>query len=62
MSRKPKPVPAPDQTAPPAPAPDAAPEPGYGNWLKGEIAAGLEDIEAGNTTPAGEVWSELDIE
>ena len=56
MSTKPKPVPASDQTAPPAP------EPGYGDWLKAEIAAGLEDIEAGHTTPAEEVWSELDIE
>ena len=60
MSTKPKSVPASDLTAPPAP--DAAPEPGYGNWLKSEIAAGLEDIEAGHTTPAKEVWKELDIE
>ena len=58
MSTKPKPVPASGLTEPP----DAAPEPGYGNWLKAEIAAGLEDIEAGRTTPAKEVWSELDID
>ena len=60
MSTKPKPAPASDLTAPPAP--DAVPEPGYGNWLKAEIAEGLADIEAGRVTPAKEVWSELDIE
>ncbi len=58
MSTKSKPVPASGLTAPP----DAAPEPGYGNWLKAEIAEGLADIEAGRVTPAKEIWSELDIE
>ena len=60
MSTKPKPVPASDVTAPPAP--DAAPEPGYGDWLKAEIAKGVADIEAGRVTSAKKVWIELDIE
>ena len=58
MSTKPKPVPASDLTTPA----HGVPEPGYDKWLEREIAAGLEDIEAGHTTPAEEVWSELDIE
>ena len=60
MSTKPKSVPASDMTTPPAT--NGVPEPGYDKWLKGEIAEGLADIEAGRVTPANEIWSELDIE
>ncbi len=60
MSTKPKPAPASDYSTPPAT--HGVPEPGYDKWLKGEIAEGLADIEAGRVTPAKEVWSELDIE
>jgi predicted transcriptional regulator len=44
------------------PATDGVPEPGYDKWLKGEIAEGLADIEAGRVTPAEAVWNELNIE
>ena len=60
MSMKPKPAPASDFTTPPAA--HGAPEPGYDKRLKGEIAEGQADIEAGRVTPAETVWSELNIE
>lgn len=41
---------------------DGSPESGYDKWLEREMADGLADIEAGRTTPANEVWSELGIE
>ncbi len=57
MSTKPKDAELAEETAPKEVA-----EPGYAQWLEGEIADGLGDIKAGRVTPANKVWSELGIE
>ena len=44
------------------PLPEDEVEPGYYEWLEGEIAAGTRDADAGRTIPANEVWKKLGLD
>ena len=45
----------------PEPA-EAAPDPGYGEWLAAEIAEGEAELDAGEGIPADVVWKALGLE
>ena len=50
-----------DDAIPEGQRPESEVEPGYYEWLEGEIAAGLKDIEEGRVSPIEEVWKRLEL-
>lgn len=44
------------------PSTDAAPDPGYDDWLAAEIAAGCAELDAGEGIAAEQVWKDLGLE
>jgi hypothetical protein len=42
--------------------PEDQPEPGYDEWLEGEIKAGIAELDQGKGIPAAKVWKSLGLE